>query len=204
MELLTNPGFERGLDLEHTHDVLVIHPDGSLEYRQVNNIDNPKGWTVWFRHEPDKWDQPEGHLTPEVLRIKEGGWGYHLFSFFRKMDAGLFQRIHLDQPAKLTFNAWAHAWSNAEGHEHSDDACWSEGPGYGPGFLPVGHYEGLEHPTDWMNFTFTLGLDVTGGIDPTAETVKWCVGSHIYNEYRQISGLVVLLVSASRVVILAT
>jgi hypothetical protein len=39
------------------------------------------------------------------------------------------------------------------------------------------------------NFTFWLGIDPTGNIDPFADSVVWGSGAHIYNAYAQVPGV---------------
>jgi hypothetical protein len=105
-----------------------------------------------------------------------------LFTFFRKHDAGFLQQVAVTPGAKLRLTAWAHAWSNHKDGPHPDDGRWSEGPGYDGGFL----LEGEAADSNWQNFTFYVGLDPTGGINPFAGTVVWGQGAHIYNEHAQV------------------
>jgi hypothetical protein len=120
--------------------------------------------------------------------VHSGRKGILLFTFFRKHDAGFLQQVSVAPGAQLRLSAWAHAWSNhkdkshPERFPHPDDGAWSEGPGYEAGFCLEG-----EAPDDnWRNFTFYVGIDPTGGINPLADTVVWGRGAHIYNEHAQV------------------
>jgi hypothetical protein len=82
----------------------------------------------------------------------------------------------------LRLSAWAHAWSNWQDGPHPDDPLWSEGPGYDCGFALEGEVPG----DDWRNFTFRVGIDPKGGLNPYADTVVWGWGAHIYNCYHEV------------------
>ncbi len=189
-ELLHNRSFEYGLATgDEKHKVVVFNADGELEFRKVYNITNPEHWRVGFRHIPDEWDQPEADriaASIEPIRVHHGTHAYHPRIFFRKMDIWLYQQVLIERRATVRLSAWAHAWSNAEGHEHTDNGLWSEGPGFGPGFC----FNGQAPNTDWANFTFSLCIDLTGGLNPYADWVIWGQGAHIYNEYREVPPVV--------------
>jgi hypothetical protein len=105
-----------------------------------------------------------------------------VFTFFRRHDAGFLQQVEVRPGAQLSLTASAHAWSNWHEGPHPDDGLWSEGPGFDCGFAR----EGQTADENWRNFTFSIGIDPTGGTDPFAGTVVWGQGAHIYNCYHQV------------------
>jgi hypothetical protein len=115
--------------------------------------------TLWaFRNSDAYWDDVELVLTPEGA-------------------------LHL--------TAWAHAWSNHKvaGYEHYGNAICSVGVECGAQFILEGDAPPLNgNPLNDAigNFTFHVGVDPTGGIDPFADTVVWGQGAHIYNAYAQV------------------
>jgi hypothetical protein len=190
--LLGNAGFEADWAEGNSHRCLVF-PEGAAPYEiNADNIFTPPGWITWFRHVPYTWDQPEvrdARAIHDPRRVHGGGKGMLLFTFYRKHDAGFLQRVEVTPGRRLRLGAWAHAWSNSQNGPHEDDPHWSEGPGYESGFLLAGDSPPEGSPgaySDWMNFTFWLGIDPTGGTDPFADTVVWGRGAHIYNEYAQV------------------
>jgi len=182
--LLKNSGFEADWGEKKSHRCLVF-PTGKEPYEaDVGNIFTPPEWLTWFRHVPDKWDQPEvrdAWATHDPRRVHSGQKGMLLFTFYRKHDAGFLQQVQVTPGARLRLAAWAHAWSNWHGGPHPDDPRWSDGPGYNAGFL----LEGQAPDDNWRNFAFYVGIDPTGGTNPFADTVVWGQGAHIYNQYAQ-------------------
>ena len=189
--LIYNGGFEADWGEEGSHHVLVI-PEGMTPYENdIGNIFTPPGFLAWFHHSPGKWDQPEvrdTHKSNTPERVHSGEKAMLLFTFSRKHDAGFLQQVKVAPGTVLRLSAWAHAWSNHKDKSlpdkfpHPDDGLWSEGPGYEAGFCLEG-----EAPDDnWRNFTFYVGIDPTGGINPLADTVVWGRGAHIYNAYAQV------------------
>ena len=188
-DLLRNSGFEADWAEERSHLCLVI-PKGAEPYeRDVGNVFTPPGWVTWFRHDPGRWDQPEvrdARAEHDARRVHAGEKAMLLFTFYRKHDAGFYQQTRVTPGRRFCLTAWAHAWSNLQDRPHEDDPLWSEGPGYEAGFLLAGQTPPAGSPgtyDDWMNFTFYVGIDPTGGTNPFADTVVWGQGAHIYNEY---------------------
>jgi hypothetical protein len=183
-------GFETD---EWSHDVRVFPLDDEPFDTQIGNIFVPApGWRFWFRHDPDNLDQPEGKnvwATGDPVRIHSGNGAYLYFTFFRKHDAGLMRKVAVAPGTRVKLTAYAHAWSNSKDGPHGDDPRWSEGPGYDAGFLLTNQQPPESSPgteDDWRNFTFWLGVDPTGSEDPTAPSVLWGMGAHIYNEHAQV------------------
>jgi len=182
--LLKNGNFEQDWGDERSHRCLVFESDRVHE-QEIGNIFTPPGWVTWFHHKAGEWDQPEvrdAHLSVDSTRVDEGKKGILLFTFFRRHDAGFMQQVQVEPGTELHFSARAHAWSNSKDGDHADDARWSEGPGHEAGYCLEGHAPN----DDWANFTFSVGIDPTGGIDPLSDRVIWGQGAHIYNEYADV------------------
>lgn len=185
---LQNGGFEADWGDEESHLVLVIPADGDPCEANVENIFTPPGWLTWYYHDAGTWDQPEvtdmfREHYPE--RVHTGEKGMRLFTVWRKHDAGFLQRVGVKSGERLRLTAWAHAWSNDEGAPppNDEDGRWSEGAGFDCFYAQEGS-EGLN--SDLENFTFSVGVDPTGGRDPHADTVVWGRGAHIYNCYHEV------------------
>ncbi len=192
--LLNNGDFEADWGTEQSHHCLVF-PEGAAPYsKDIENIFTPPGWTVWFHHKPGTWDQPEvrdawRHADPH--RVHSGQKGIMLFTFFRGHDAGFLQQVRVVPGTRLRLTAWAHAWSNhnVPGYTYYGNARCSVGVGCGPVYIEEGQAPPLNgNPLNDAigNFTFTVGIDPTGGTNPLADTVVWSKGAHIYNEYHQV------------------
>lgn len=189
--LLVNGSFEADWAADRSHRCLVF-PGG--EERTVGNVFTPSGgWVTWFRHEPGTWDQPEvrdAWKENDPARVYDGQKGMLLFTFFRNHDGGFMQQVQVEPGTRLGLSAYAHAWSNGyDGGPHNNDPRWSEGVGR----KIVAILEGEAPPVDPLhpdaqrdgigNFTFWVGIDPTGGIDPYSDAVVWGQGFHIYNGF---------------------
>lgn len=175
--LIKNPGFEKDWGEQSSH-LCYVWRDLHMETREIGNIFTPPDYVTYFYHQPGTWDQPEVRDTRQ--RVHSGDKGMLLFTFYRKHEAGFLQQVEVVAGKTYELTAFAHAWSNWHDGPHPDDPRWSEGPGYDPGYLLEG-----EAPTDeWKNFTFKIGIDPNGGIDPYS--AKWGRGAHIYNEWREV------------------
>ena len=186
--LLHNGTFEADWSEELSHRVLIFPPDGSVEDTERGNIFTPPGWVTWFYHDPGTYDQPEvrdAWVTVDPVRVHSGQKAILLFTFFRRHHAGFLQQVDVQPGALLTLSGFAHAWSNWQDGDHPDDPRWSDGShvGYAHACLPEG-MPGLDAGD--RNFTFYLGIDPTGGLDPFADTVIWGAGMHAYNEHCQL------------------
>jgi len=184
----------------------LCHVFPANEKREIGNIFTPKGWVFWFRHEPGTWDQPEARDAWErhdPNRVHGGEKAFMLFTFYRKHDAGLYQRIDTVRGAKVKLTGFAHAWSNhnLEGHDDCfDNGRCSCGVGFDAAFILEGDAPPLNRES-WNdaigNFTFYLGVDPTGGTDPYADTVVWGRGAHIYNNHHEVPSVEVIAKSST-------
>lgn len=189
---MINGGFEA--EWEGSHECRIIPKEDPPYFADVGNHFVPTGWVSWFYHDPGNYDQPECGDTPKWVdehRVRTGERAFKLFTFHRRHDAGLYQQVQTTIGANLRLTAYAHAWSNHQGDEfpHANDPRWSEGAGYDGLFILEGDAPPLngDPQNDALgNFTFYVGIDPTGGIDPFADTVVWGQGAHIYNVYHQV------------------
>lgn len=191
--LVYNSGFEDSLQ-SGSHRALIFPMEGSPYLTEDRgNIFAPNGWTVWFRHDPGTWDQPEvTEARNDPRRVRSGAQGWRMFTFQRNHDGGFFQQVPVQPGARLRLSAWAHAWSNhavpasdpqAYLLPHGDDPAWSDGAGFDPYFAID---TGADLGWGLNNMTFWVGIDPTGGTNPFASTVVWGEGAHIYNAYHQV------------------
>jgi len=193
--LLKNGEFEADWSEGKSHLCLIFPKDAEPYEKNVGNIFVPPDWAFWFYHDPGTWDQPEGrdsHLEHDPHRVKSGKKSYMYFTFFRRHDAGLYQQVQATPGARLRLTAWAHAWSNTEIEGHK--SCFQNGRcscgvGKGAAFILKGDAPELTGDP-WNdavpNFTFNIGIDPTGGLNPFADTVVWGRGAHIYNDHAQV------------------
>jgi hypothetical protein len=115
----------------------------------------------------------------DPLRIHEGNRGLKFFTFYRIHDAGVYQHVEGITPGTLLRGTgFAHAWSSSQ-----DNPRVSDGVGEGPFFVRAIDYDKVDNV---RNFTFAIGIDPTGGMDPWASTVVWGEGAHIYNAHAQV------------------
>lgn len=189
MNILVN----RGLEAEWTgdHRCLVISDSGSNTV-DIDNINCPPGWTVWFVHD-GAYAQPEGRdaRAKNPDRMRSGEKGYVLFTFGRRHWAGLKQTVGAEPGCKVRFSAWAHAWSNhkdldrPDDFPHPDDPFWSEGAGYDQVAYLSSSLEETGDPQQdaRANMAFDVGIDPAGGDDPFSDDVVWSEQWCIYNGY---------------------
>ncbi len=186
---LVNGGFEADWSEGGSHSVLIFPTDGDPHHAEMGNVFTPPGWLTWYLHgkpvdhdpmNAEGWVQPEvkdAWLHHDPIRVHSGQKGIHMFKTWGIFDGGLLQQVSVEPGSLLRAAAFAHAWSSQR-----DDPRWSEGAGGVCGFK----LEGETGDDDWRNFTFSVGLDPTGGQDPYASTVTWGRGAHIYNCYDEV------------------
>jgi len=192
--MINNGNFEADWGDEKSHVARVFTESG--DYRaEIENIFTPPGWVAWFYHDPDRYDQPEvrdAWKAHDERRVRSGDKAILLFTFYRRHDAGFYQQVEVEQGQRLRFTAWAHAWSNHLSEDEGgdpDDGRWSDGAGKGVVAWPVSnnlpHDTGDPQTDAKPNFSFWVGIDPTGGTNPSAPSVVWSDGYHIYNGYCQ-------------------
>lgn len=192
--LLRNGDFEVNWSEERSHDCLRIASGREPELIEVESIFTPPGWLVWFRVEDGEWARPEGELTVDLEppRRRSGVQGYELKSLGVRLDAGLLQQVPVAPGTELRLGVWAHAWSNhdrpatGEDQAHANDPTWSVGAGRSAFFAPEGSLSGSTEENPLSNATFWVGIDPGGGRDPSADSVLWGSGAHIYNVFAEV------------------
>lgn len=190
--LLTNGDFTADWGEQSSHRAWVCKPGEVPQIAQIGNIFTPPGWDTWFRHEPNVWDQPEVRDARTEDRMYDGHKSVLFFTFYRKHWGGFLQQVPVVPGQRYRLTAYAHAWSNSQNGPHVDDPRWSEGPGYGAGYMSPPLAENVPPPAgpgttdDWRNFAFNVGLDPNGGVNPFDASVRWGTGASIYNQYGQV------------------
>jgi hypothetical protein len=197
MNLLNNGGFETAWGEDGSHRCHVFPVDDPPCFADFGNIFTPSGgWVTWFRHDPGTWDQPEvrdAWKSGDPHRVRSGEKAVLLFTFYRRHDAGFYQRVHVAPGTRLRLASWAHAWSNhlsgADGG-HPHDPRWSDGSlvGYDAVAIKEGEaplLNGDPQNDANGNFLFSIGIDPAGGTDPFDDRVVWGTAYHIYNGYAQ-------------------
>jgi hypothetical protein len=187
--MLKNGNFEQ--DWGKSHEVLVCRPGRTPTLEIRDNIFTPESWLTWFYHKPGEYDQPEvkdawKHVDPR--RVHTGEKGVLFFTFYRRHWGGLLQQVSVEPGKRYEAKVHAHAWSNHDdtGFPHPHDGRWSEGAGYDEVAWAEGtqpHDTGDPQQDAKANFTFSVGIDPTGGLDPMSDDVIWGDGYHIYNGY---------------------
>jgi LysM repeat protein len=124
-----------------------------------------QGWTAWFltsdeNLQPEYYpasDTESGMSTP---RIHGGSDAQQYFSFFAPHSAGVYQGVTgVAAGEELTFSVYAYAWSSS-----GDDPDASDGLG---------------------DIVVQVGIDPTGGTDPTSDAIVWSDPASNYDEYVQ-------------------
>ena len=174
--LLVNSGFEGGT----TRDTLYWTPDGGPYSTQFGEIDGPEGWVTWWREGfpctgTSDWEtgRPEVRVitaVPDPARIHGGEQAVQWFTFWRCSDGGLLQQVEVEPGHYYTFSAFAHAWYSRCSTRPHDPPCDTD----------------CVTPIDWAHALLRVGIDPTGGIDPTASSVIWGQTREIYGVYGKV------------------
>lgn len=175
------------------HKAIRMEMEGTHYVEYNGSIFNPPGWICFYRHglpvahdshNVVGWSAPEvRHSTAtDPNRFRSGQRGQLLFTFSRIHDAGFVRPIQVQAGQTVQISAWAHAWSNNWDTLHTDDPAWSEGAGHSAMAIP----EGSADNDELKNFTFYVGIDPTGGLNPDSPDVMWSQGEHVYNEFAEI------------------
>jgi len=175
MPLLTNGDFEQGT----TRETSYWTPDGGPYHTQFGEISAPSGWTVWWREgfgdgpEPDQLSgRPEVGIIRlpgfnDPARVKFGASALKSFTFWRRHDMGLYQRVSVTKDTRYKFSIYAHSWFS------SCDAKPHDRP----------YEKDCTTPLDWASCWLTVGIDPTGGTNPYSDNVVWGEERVIYGRY---------------------
>jgi LysM repeat protein len=151
---------------------LLQNPGFDGPYRSVSKVGGvASGWTAWAI--PRKASDPSYVLTPQfrqaqnVGRARSNSTAQEFYEVYAVYDAGVYQQVTVPTQASVQFSAYINVWSSA-----LDDANKSEQPS------PV---------------LMRVGIDPTGGIDPTASTIVWSsdktfqTDPSVYDQFTQYS-----------------
>ena len=174
-DLLVNSDFELGT----TRETSYWTPEGGPFHTQFGEISTPYAWTSWWREgfgdgpEPDQLSgRPEVGVVrlpqfPDPQRVKFGSSAVKAFTFWRRHDMGLYQRVPATPSSKYKFSIYAHSWySRCSTKPHSppfDTDC--------------------KTPIEWAECWLAVGIDPTGGMDPYSDNVVWGTEQRIYGKY---------------------
>jgi hypothetical protein len=155
--LLINPSFEGEYK---PYDPPIPHPDCNYVICQTANMAD--GWTPWWVKSRPTDVNPEykpaelWHQDPD--RVLSGSRAQQYFSFSTTHEAGMVQRVPVQNGIDYFFSIWGHSWS-----AHDDGDAYS-GPEDG-----------------WLDQK--IGIDPTGGTDPQSSNVIWGPPRLQYDEY---------------------
>ena len=130
-------------------------------YREVRTSQGWHGW--WIERESDEGyvlRRPEckpAHHFVFSNRVKSGEWAQQCFTFFGTHDMGLYQQVPVNSGQVLLFSIWTQVWSTSIGNPGV-----SELPG---------------------NVRVQIGIDPTGGTDPTSPLVLWSTPIEAYDAW---------------------
>jgi len=143
-----------------------FHVQGSAPEVSVAN-----GWTAWWVQGTQQQTNQGYLVRPEYKgedgdvygfrRVRSGRYSQKFFSSFSTHDAGLLQTVGVPAGAALQLTAWAQTWSSG-----GDDPDQAIEPGY---------------------YQVSVGIDPTGGTNPTASSVVWSTPTFANNTWVQLS-----------------
>jgi hypothetical protein len=184
--MLKNPNFDAPGGGSHKCHVYTPDQNGYYETER-GEVSAPADWKVWYyhderppMHDPDNqvgYAEPEARLAPHDGRYISPPYGYVMFTFYKIGEGGLYQQVEVEPGKRYRFSVHAHAWSS-----NSDDPSYSEVAG-NSGYFKL---SGLVDDHALENFTFSVGVDPTGGTNPYASSVIWGTGAHIYNKFHEV------------------
>lgn len=124
-----------------------------------------QGWTPWSL-DTDQNVEPEYYLASDTVngmappRIHSGEDAQQYFSFFAPHIAGVYQQVAGVAPGdQLSFSIYAYIWVSS-----GEDSDVSDGSGA---------------------LTFEVGIDPTGGNNPTGASIVWSDPAANYDQYAQ-------------------
>lgn len=172
--LLSNPDFEGGCSHPASR-TLHYDPSGGPYPIAYNEVCVPDGYSVyWFEgfpcasHPPQNQGRPEVTLIDNIisdpLRVYSGTQALKMFTFFQCHRMGFFQTVSVTPGIDYSLVGYAHAW-------HS--SCSSR-----PHDPPLSSDCSTPLPDSWDHLK--IGIDPTGGTDPTSPSVIW---SNNYEQY---------------------
>lgn len=148
---------------------LLQNPGFEGEYVPFNGDTSRRvapNWTPWNLSR-GTGDPTWANITPQYRRatnpnrIRSGNGAQELFELFATFTAGVYQRVNVAAGAPLRFSAFLNVWSTTR-----DNPDLSLEP---------------------AAVSLEVGIDPTGGTDPTSRNIVWSQPERFYDEYRQLS-----------------
>jgi len=185
-ELATSPGFggptsgSSGCVASPSAPNLLQNPgfEGASYQATYPEIQSPERWvSFWKENVPVTYDpdNTEGYKRPTVQvvqnvapynnppRIIAGNQALMIFGGNKVFDAGVWQQVTVSVNDTICLSGYAQGWSQHQSNDTSGSRLITD--------------------DDRRNMNFQLGIDPTGGTEPTALTVVWGQVAHIYDKY---------------------
>ncbi|MCL4239217.1 MAG: LysM peptidoglycan-binding domain-containing protein [Anaerolineae bacterium] len=105
--------------------------------------------------------RPEYKPAPST-RVRSGGAAQEYNTFFATHTAGVYQRVPVTANTDLRFSVYVYVWSSAT----------------------FANPDVSEQPNSVI---INVGLDPTGGTDPTSSNIVWSADAEYYDQYRELS-----------------
>lgn len=154
--LLQNPGFE-GSYSAYTPQTAQERVD--CPHGVCNTAQVPANWRPWWIKARSSDANPEYKpAAPFANRIRSGSNAAQYFSFYRTHEAGFMQQVNVPANAVLQFSVWGQAWlSNSDGATSDSNVF----------------------------INMRVGIDPTGGTNPTSPNIIWSGSANPFDAYRQ-------------------
>lgn len=204
-----------GKDTVNIVETMNVFPleDWDFFYVDAPGLTAPEMRDAWKNQDPNRVRAGGKALVCHVSDRYHAGWmqtvdipnygpvtffaeTYNLW-MFRNSDTYIDDAALILENGKLKASVWMHAWSNhnVPGFFHVGKGNCSVGVNCGPVAIREGNAdkwveENIPNSTKEMkdavpNFTFGVGIDLTGGKNPLADSVQWGERWHVYNGYCQ-------------------
>ncbi|NWF68759.1 MAG: LysM peptidoglycan-binding domain-containing protein [Chloroflexi bacterium] len=150
---------------------LLTNPGFEDPFQTLDNNNERRvaqGWTPW--HIPTAPSMPSWQnaqpvylpTAPDRARIRSGSNAQQMFSFYTTHTGGVYQRVTgITSGTQLRFTLFAYIWSSAQ-----NDINRSEDDG---------------------DIVARVGIDPTGGTDPTSASIVWSPNVERYDAYNEYS-----------------
>ncbi len=149
---------------------LLVNPGFEAPFEPVSS-EMPsvvaQGWTAWHLNTDDNME-PEYYPASDTVngmgtpRIHEGTDAQQYFTFFAAHDGGVYQTVSgVSAGEELQFSVYAYVWSSTG---DSPDVSDSD-----------------------SDMTVQVGIDPSGGTDPTSDVIVWSDPTVTYDQYAQYS-----------------
>jgi len=122
------------------------------------------GWSAWnLARKPGdpNWQNVTPQYQQSTRHVHGGTASQEMFQIFATITGGVFQRVPVSASAGVRFSAFIYLWST-----NQDDPNVSEQPG---------------------GMSARVGIDPTGGVDPTSTAVVWSSPQTFYDAFRELT-----------------